>query len=45
MEYKEEKINLRIETSYKESLLEKAKQQKMTLAKYYREKITKDLIP
>ena len=43
MEYKDEIINLRIEPSYKESLLEKAKQEKMTLAKYCREKLTKDL--
>ena len=45
MEYKDEIINLRIEPSYKESLLEKAKKQKMTLAKYCREKLTKDLVP
>jgi len=43
MEYKDEIINLRIEPSYKESLLVKAKKQKMTLAKYCREKLTKDL--
>ena len=45
MEYKDEIINLRIEPSYKESLLEKAKKQKMTLAKYCREKLTMDLVP
>ena len=43
MEYKDEIINLRIEPSYKESLLVNAKQEKMTLAKYCREKLTKDL--
>ena len=44
MEYKDEIINLRIETSYKESLQEKAKQEKMSLAKYCREKLTRDLL-
>lgn len=44
MENKDEKINLRIELSYKESLLEKAKEEKMTLTNYYREKLTQDLV-
>tara|TARA_B100001093_G_C26103258_1_gene707740 strand:- start:194 stop:331 length:138 start_codon:yes stop_codon:yes gene_type:complete len=43
MEYKDEKINLRIEPSIKETLLAKAKEEKMSLAKYCRDKLSKDL--
>tara|TARA_B100001057_G_scaffold121173_1_gene119893 strand:+ start:222 stop:359 length:138 start_codon:yes stop_codon:yes gene_type:complete len=44
MEYKDEKINLRIEPSIKETLLVKAKAKKMSLAKYCRGKLTRDLV-
>ena len=43
MEYKDEIINIRIEPSMKETLQMKAKISKVTLAKYCRDKLSKDL--
>ena len=42
--FKNEIINLMIGPSYKESLQEKAKQEKMSLAKYCSEKLTRDIV-